>query len=171
MNPVAVSYTAAAFDPSTAAFASNSGNTLAIDFGILQQNTGVQSLGDAIFNALQTAGFTAELDFDFLGGSGDTSILYTDLSNGEFSSLAAGIGNAYAFMALFDTNVAPGLYAATYTLAFSDADVYSGASGAGSQVLTLELTGAIVPEPTTVALAIPGLIGVIVSVRRRNRNA
>ena len=169
VNSVAVSYTAAAFDPSTAAFASNSSNTLSIDFGTLVQNTGVQSLGDAIFNALQTAGFTAGLDFDFLGGSGDTSILYTDLSDGEFTGLAA--GNAYSFLASFDTNTAPGLYSATYTLAFSDADIYSGASAAGSQVLTLELTGAIVPEPITVALAIPGLIGVIVSARRSNRNA
>jgi hypothetical protein len=159
VNSLAVSYEAVAFDPSTALFASNDSTELTIDFGILWEMNGVFSLSDAIYNALQTAGYTAELDFDVVSGTGDTSILYTDLQNAEFTSLSAGVANAYSFSAYFDTDNAPGVYSATYTLALSDANGYAGAGAAGSQLLTLNLTGAIVPEPSTFALAGASLIG------------
>lgn len=158
VNPVAVSYTAAAFDSSTAAFAANSANALTIDFGTFMQGSGVQSVSEAIFNALQTAGYTAELDFDSIIGSGDTSVLFTDLANGEFTALAAGLSNAYSFLTSFDTNNVPGVYSATYTLGLSDADTYAGAGLAGSQVLTLNVSGTIIPEPSTLLLVLPGLI-------------
>lgn len=165
---VAVNYTASAFDASSAAFLSNSGTTLSLDFGTIAQGSGVQTLGDAIVNLLQTAGFTAELDFDSIVGSGDTGILFTDLANGEFTSLAAGAANAYNFLSSFDTNNAPGVYSATYTLGLSDADVYAGAGAAGSQTLTLNLSGTIqVPEPSALLLMAISGVGVVLAGRSR----
>jgi hypothetical protein len=80
------------------------------------------------------------------------------LANGEFTALAAGLSNAYSFLTSFDTNNVPGVYSATYTLALSDADSYIGAGLAGSQVLTLNVSGTIIPEPSTLLLVLPGLI-------------
>ena len=128
---------------------SNSGTSLTLDLGTFAAGSGMHSVGEAIYNVLQTNGLTAELDFDTIMGTGDTSILSTDLTNGAFTALAAGVGNAFAFNAMFDANNAPGGYSATYQLDLSDADSYSGAT---SQSLTLNLSGMI----TGVGPALPG---------------
>ena len=66
--------------------------------------SGVQVATEAIYNILQMAGFTAELDFDTISGSGATSVLYTDLANGEFTALwRQERRNAYQFNISFDT--------------------------------------------------------------------
>jgi hypothetical protein len=167
VGSVAVGYTANAYDASSAAFASNSGTTLSLDFGTFIHNNGVQTLGDAIVNLLQTAGFTAELDFDSIVGSGDTGLLFTDLASGEFTALEAGAANAHEFLASFDTNNAPGTYSATYTIGLSDADGYAGAGAAGSQTLTLNLSGTIqVPEPSAALLFVLGGLGAAIAARR-----
>ncbi|WP_442484968.1 hypothetical protein [Aeoliella sp. SH292] len=140
------------FDPSTALFASNGANNLTIDFVAQPIGSGVLSLGEAIYNALQTLDYTAELDFDSINGIGDTDVLSTDLVAGAFTNLNAGIGNGEGFQVLFDTNNAYGSYSATYTLGLSDSDNYLGAGAAGSQVLTLTVTGSLVPEPSSFAV-------------------
>lgn len=167
---VAVDYTAAAFDASSAAFGSNDGTTVSIDFGDLLQGSGVASLGETIYNVIATLGFTAELDLDTVSGSGDVGMLGTDLADGEFSSLAAGEPNAYGFLALFDTNNPLGEYSATYTIGLSDANGYTGASAAGSQTLTLNLSGAIVPEPSSALLTLISLVVGIGATRRPRRS-
>jgi hypothetical protein len=145
-NAVLVPYTANVYDPSTAKFVSNNGTTVNVDFGTVQQGSGVHSLNEAIYNALQTAGFTAGLDFDSIAGTGNTGTLFTDLVAGAFANLTAGVGNAYGFSMKFDANSPVGVYSATYDLGFSDSDLYTGASAPGSQHLTLNLTGTVVPE-------------------------
>lgn len=140
------------FDPSTALFASNGASNVTVDFGVQQIGSGVLSLSEAIYNALQTINYTAELDFDSINGIGDTDVLSTDLIAGAFSNLNAGIGNGEGFQVLFDTNNAYGSYSATYTLGLSDADNYLGAGAAGSQVLSLTVTGSLVPEPSSFAV-------------------
>lgn len=151
-NAVTVDYFANVYDPSSGAFLSNSSTTATIDFGSFLRGSGVQSVAEAVHNVLQTAGFTAELDFDSISGSGDLGTLFTDLGNGEFTALPSGIQDAYSFLASFNTDHAPGHYSATYTLGLSDADGYAGAGLSGSQTLTLELTGTILPEPGSACL-------------------
>jgi hypothetical protein len=147
VNSVAVAYTANVYDPSAARFSSNNGATLSFDLGTFAAGSGQHTANDAIYNLLQTTGFTATLDFDTISGTGDTAALYTNLTNGAFSGLAAGVANAYGFTMTFDANNLPGTYNATYELRFSDADTFAGASGPASQLLTLNLTGTISGEP------------------------
>src|SRR5262249_10866424 len=97
VKTVSVPYTANVYDPSSAAFVSNGGTTLNVDFGVVQRGSDTHSLNEAIYNVLQTLNFTAALDFDSISGTGSTSVLSTDLTNGEFTGLAAGLGNAYGF--------------------------------------------------------------------------
>jgi endonuclease/exonuclease/phosphatase family metal-dependent hydrolase len=121
-------------DHADASFASGSDqNLLTIDFGTLGTGGVVNSPFD-LFNLEQTLGFTAGLDLDSIVGSGDTAVLGSNLS--AFAGLAA--GNSNAFSASFDT-AATGSFSATYTLNLSDEDL----AGATSQVLTLQLLGAV----------------------------
>jgi hypothetical protein len=151
------------FDPSLAAFLSNGGTSLNLNLGTFLPGSGVHSIAESISNVLQMAGYTAELDFDSIAGAGDTAVLFTDLINGEFSALAA--GTAYGFSAMIDTGNAPGTYSASYTLGLSDADAYVGAGAAGSQTLTLNVTGTIVPEPASWTLIAIGMS--LIGFRRR----
>ena len=146
VNSVSVAYTAKVYDASSAAFVSNDGTTVNVNFGTFLRGSGVHTLNEAIYNILQTNNFTAELDFDSISGIGDTSVLFTDLMAGEFTNLTAGIGNAYGFLMKFDTNNPTGVYSASYDLALSDSDLYTGHGATGSQHLTLNLTGMVVPE-------------------------
>lgn len=158
VNPVSVGYTAKAYDASTALFLTGAGTVLTVDFGSFAAGSGLQMISESIYNALQTAGFTAELDFDTISGAGDTPVLFTSLTNGAFTSLAAGTANAHSFDLSFDTNNLPGTYNATYTLKLSDADLYAGAGVPGSQSLTLNMQGTIaaaaVPESTFTILLV-----------------
>lgn len=158
VNPVSIGYSANVFDPSSGAFLANGATTLDVDLGSFAPSSGVHSANEAIYNVLQTIGFTAALDFDTISGTGDTAALFTNLTNGAFTALAAGESNAFGFNVSFDTNRMPGTYNATYTLKLSDADLYTGASAPGSQSLTLNLSGTItptaVPESAWTALVV-----------------
>ncbi|BBO35601.1 beta strand repeat-containing protein [Lacipirellula parvula] len=162
VQSAAVDYVATAFDPSAAAFLSNAGTTLTLDFGTVLQGSGVHSLGDAIYNVLQTLDYTAGLDLDSVLGSGDLSVLSADLVSGAFTNRAAGQTNAFDFLASFDGNAPIGTYSTTYTLGFSDADGIAGASSFGAQQLTLQLTGTVgVPEPSTFVMGLAGCVALL----------
>ncbi len=119
-------------DHAQASFASGlDQNLLTIDFGNVNLGGTLDTSFD-IFNLEQTFGYTADLDLDSILGSGDTSVLTTDLS--AFSGLTAGSSND--FLACFDTSTM-GSFSATYTLTLSDEDI----TGATSQILTLQLLG------------------------------
>ena len=119
-------------DHAEASFASGlDQDLLTIDFGSVNLG-GVIDTSFDVFNLVQTLGFTADLDLDSIVGSGDTSVLTTDLA--FFSGLTAGASNGY--MASFDTS-SLGAFSASYTLNLSDEDI----TGATSQILTLQLLG------------------------------
>jgi hypothetical protein len=83
------------------------------------------------------------LDFDSISGTGDTSVLSTDLTNNAFTALpasSAGSPTSHNFNIAFDANNTPGTYSAEYQLTLSDADEYVGAE---SKMLTLTLSGTI----------------------------
>jgi hypothetical protein len=144
-NQIAVSGNV--YDHSSAAFLSNGATSLTLNLGSFAQGSGSHSIVDSIFNKLQTAGFTADLDFDSVApGTGAVGVLSTNLTAGAFTALAAseaGSPTPFPFNATLDANNAPGVYNASYQLALSDADSYAGAGGVGSQTLTLNLTGTI----------------------------
>jgi hypothetical protein len=108
------------------------------------------------------------LDFDsILSSSGDTSVLFTDITNNAFAALAA--GDTFSFIATFDSNNAVGPYSATYEFGLSDGNSYQGAGAANSQVLTLTLQGNVVPipEPSSALLLVLGALSVGAFRRRR----
>ena len=147
--------------PGTAAI-TGGGNTLTIDFGIVQLNGGgghVDSFFD-IFAEITAPGFAAGLDLDLLSGTGDTAALFRLSGPASFSNLVAGGSESYAFS--LDTS-ATGIFAATYTFSLSDEDV----PGAGTEVLTLHLSGEVIPEPASAALVAAGITGLFL--RRRCR--
>ena len=106
-------------------------NTLTIDFGDVTLGSSPVTHGFSIYNLVATPGYTARLDLDSVGGSGDTSRLYTDLA--PFSNLDA--GNSAAFTATFDP-AATGTFSAIYTLQNSDENL-AGATNGANLVLTL----------------------------------
>ncbi len=124
---------------------------LTIDFGILPVGGVIDSAFD-IFNLEQTVGFTADLDLDSIVGSGDTSVLSTDLA--PFGFLSAGSSNG--FLASFDTST-PGPFSASYTLNLSDHDH----DGAISQTLTLQLLGEVAAEQLPGDLDGDGFVGLL----------
>jgi len=123
------------------------GNTLTIDFGEVGQHSGggqIDSFFD-VFAEITIPGFTADLDLDVLSGTGDTGTLFRLSGPASFSGLAAGGSESYTFS--LDTSTT-GIFAATYTLDLSDEDL----PGAGTEMLTLNLTGKVIPEPAGLTL-------------------
>ncbi|HEY2760068.1 MAG TPA: dockerin type I domain-containing protein, partial [Pirellulales bacterium] len=138
-----VSYTV--LDHANASFASPTDtNMLTLNLGSFPINSGNHTAGFNIDNLVTTAGFTAGLDLLGVNGTGDTSLLSTNISS--FSNLAA--GSSDAFQAALNT-VALGAYTATYTLNLSD---LSSLPGAASQSLTLTLTGTVTRIPGDLTL-------------------
>lgn len=132
--PVSIAYTGTALDHAQPSFASDAAlSTLDLDLGSFAPGSGFQTLGFDIFNRFATLGFTAALDIDGVTGSGDTTVLATDLL--PVSGVAAG-SNA-AFLASLDTTDS-GLFEAQYTIAVSDEDLPGGIS---LPSLTLNLSG------------------------------
>jgi hypothetical protein len=148
-------------------------DSLVIDFGDVAEDSIVAPVAFAITN-LGAASETAGLDLDSISGSGDTSVLTTDLAG--FTNL--GVGGLANFLALIDTAEA-GTYEAEYLLTLSDANGIG--VGQADNYLTLTLRGHViaappvrplqasadVPEPTTLAVLAFSLFGVVLARRRR----
>lgn len=113
-------------------------DTLLINFGTVSQGSPSPTLDFDIFNLVNTASFTADLELDSMLGSGDTGVLTTDLATFTGgSALAAGASNM--FTAMLDTSSA-GTFTASYTLSFSDEDLPGATTLAD---LTLNLMGTV----------------------------
>jgi endonuclease I len=142
-------------------------NMLAFNFGSVLQGSASPIINFDIFNLESTALYTAALDFDNVLGSGDTSVLLTDLTTfGGLTALQAGLSNG--FLTMLDTST-PGIFSASYFLSFSDENLPGSASRDG---MTLTLTGSVVavPEPSTFVLVALGLSGLGVHRLRRKRS-
>ena len=137
--------------------------TLALDFGSVTQNSVISPLGFSLFNP---AGDRTGLNLTGITGSGDTSILTTDLS--LFSNLAQG-GNS-DFNAFLDTSTV-GSFGASYTLNLADFMPAGAASSTeSSYLLELNLTGEVtapVPIPASIWLLMSGWAGLVGVSRRR----
>jgi endonuclease/exonuclease/phosphatase family metal-dependent hydrolase len=108
-------------------------NLLTLDLGSFAPGTSAPSASFAIHNLLATAGYTAALQIDSIIGSGDTSLLGTDLAA---TSIAA--GTSAAFDAWLETSLGQGFFAANYLIGVSDEDLLGATSGDN---LLLELVG------------------------------
>ncbi|MCY2930170.1 MAG: PEP-CTERM sorting domain-containing protein [Planctomycetota bacterium] len=143
-----VTVTGSILDHSSASFQNLTGagtptlgaKTLTLNFGSVYVDAGggyLDSLFD-VFANVTTPGATAGLDLDLIdAGTGDVGRLYRQAGLTDFTNLPAGTGTPYAFR--FDTSTV-GTYSATYHFKLSDQDL-PGATIAGSDVLTLTLTG------------------------------
>ena len=120
-------------DHSEGSFASGSGvHSLTLDLGNLAPSDGMASIGFNIYNLLATAVYTADLEIDSIEGSGDTTILTTDLAP---TSITA--GDSESFLAILDAASDQGLFSANYIIHVSDEDLL----GATQGILTLQLNG------------------------------
>ncbi|MFA5203760.1 MAG: choice-of-anchor D domain-containing protein [Lentisphaeria bacterium] len=132
-------------DPSFADAADQA--SLTLDCGEITRGGPVGStVAFAIWNRVQTAGFTAKLNLVSITPlSGDTGKFWTDVA--PFSNLAAGSSNA--FQARLNDSSALGAFTATYQLTLADEDL----AGATSHTLTLTLTGTVVKHQGTIAVS------------------
>ena len=137
-------------DPSNASFASMSDlNSLTIDFGILSQHAVMPTVSFDIWNYAQAG--SADLELATIAGTGDTGTLTTNLQ--PFGGLNPGSSRGYT--ASMDTSIC-GDFAATYTLGFTDV------TGEPQSSLVLNLTGTVVPEPSSIALW--ALLGFVITI-------
>jgi hypothetical protein len=132
-------------------------DVLTINFGELTVGSTSNSRPFLLWN-LPSTGLTADLDLVGFAGSGDTNVLSTDLS--PFAGLGA--STSRGFLASINTSTR-GQFSATYQLMVSDA------TGMLQSPLTIVLTGVVVPEPSTIALAAAGLLSLLIWGWRRGR--
>jgi hypothetical protein len=144
---------------SAAAFADDS-HVLNLDFGDIQAGSGIHSLSYRIKNML--AEYRAGLHLDGVtevsdsGGVFSTDpVLSQDLAPGDTSS----------FFDVFLDSSTPGQFSGQYLLALSDQKDLSGSGGA--QILTLNVTGNVVPEPCTFLFVAVGTAGLLARRGRR----
>lgn len=153
------------------AAASTGSNSLTLDFGTVAQGAGGGSLSatfdllNAIANTTLGAAYTAGLDLDQLLNP-TASAAFGLTGDSTFTAIGAGAANAKAYSVSFDTD-ALGVFSATYEFKLSDENL-AGASSAGSETLTLNILGNVipVPEPASAGLLAAGLLLIA---RRRTR--
>jgi hypothetical protein len=112
--------------------------SLSHDFGTIT-TAGMASFAFDVFNFGITPAYTANMDFDSVLSSGDTSLLATDAGAYAGTLVLAG-GAGQTLNATLNSSFA-GSFAASYTLNFSDENI----PGAQNNLdLTLSLTGSVV---------------------------
>jgi hypothetical protein len=128
-------------------------DALTLDFGDVEQGS-PQSLAAAIYNLVQTSGYTAGLDLDTVVEDDPSGAFSTDLST--FLNLPA--GTSTGFTVSLDTSQV-GTFSGSLFITLSDENV-PGASPPGSQGITIQLLAnvVVVPEPGAAALLGAGLV-------------
>ncbi|MBK8267059.1 MAG: hypothetical protein IPK83_01630 [Planctomycetes bacterium] len=116
--------------------------TLLIDFGTIEQNTGLVSLPFEIYNRDMVAGFTADLRITGISPAGDAATLTTDLLVNSIIQPDAPLSR-FASLDTADT----GEFSATFLIATAD-ETLPGATARPS--LLLALTAIVVPVPDCV---------------------
>ena len=144
-----------------ASFNSNTtdNNVLNLDFGKVQKGSNTAPLLFDIFNLLANdpnADGRLALNFDpaLVSSTGDLSAFSFNSPFGSIQDLAAGSGKAFGVK--LDTSH-PGIYSAAYTIGFADWSNGEGV-GYGTNVLTLNITGDVIPEPASLAFLGAGLL-------------
>lgn len=123
-------------DHSTPSFAAGSMlATLTHDFGQVAIGGSAPSFSFDVFNLLATAGYTANMDFDSVASSGNTTAFTTNLGASAGALVLAG-GASQSFSAAL-TSASVGSHSASYVLNFSDENIV----GAISKSITLNLSG------------------------------
>ncbi len=111
--------------------------SLTHDFGNIALGSGAPAFNFDVFDLYGTSSYTANMDFDSVTPSGESSAFTTDLATSAGSlQIAAGTGHMFT-SSLNLTDV--GTFSATYTLMFSDEDL----PGAQNKSLSLTLTGTV----------------------------
>jgi hypothetical protein len=151
-----------------------SSSVFTLDFGDVLLGADVSPLLFRISNLASLQ--RVALDLDAVDGSGDTSVLSTDIS--AFMNLSAG-QSSEDFSAFMDTSTL-GHFGASYVFTFSDEDIGASDSRYKNMTLTLNLTGHVVEAPLQAALSVPepgglallsaGILGLGWSRRARKSN-
>lgn len=152
-SPQTIDATLTVLGNSAAAFANGSG-VLNLNFGTLQVGTGTHGLQFQIKNLL--ADYRAKLDLDSVVESSDAGgVFSTDAA--PFSNLPSGNLSSFFDVSLDTANL--GNFSGQYQFNLSDQKNLDG--HAGAQTLTLNVTGNVVPEPSTLVLLGVAAIGVL----------
>jgi hypothetical protein len=141
-------------------------DSLTLDFGSVEQNSTIDSLGFSIFNLADPE--RTDLDLISFTATGDTSVLDSGLTT--FINLSQ--GGDQLFYATLDTATS-GSFSVTYKLTLSDAANIGATDSQHSYYMYLTLTGIVgevtsVPVPDALWLFVTGLIG-IVGIARHNK--
>jgi len=144
-------------------------DSLTLDFGSVEQNSTIDSLGFSIFNLADPDNRErTDLDLISFTATGDTSALDSGLTT--FANLSQ--GGEQLFYATLDTT-ALGSFSVTYLLTLSDAANIGATDSQHTYSMYLTLTGIVgevtsVPVPDALWLFVTGLVG-IVGIARHNK--